>query len=115
MPEVNLASLPGLTPLDEFREALDSIARHKKRYIFRSIRALASQETDPRPITTSLLSPQEIEIAQCIAKSFSNKKIADHLKIGMSTANTHRTNPMRKLNAKDSAAVTRFAITQGLI
>ena len=115
MPEVNLASLPGLTPLDEFREALDSIARHKKSYISRSIRALASQETDPRPVTTSILSSQEIEIAQCIAKSFSSKEISDHLKIGMSTANTHRTNPMRKLNTKDSAAVTRFAITQGLI
>jgi DNA-binding NarL/FixJ family response regulator len=104
-----------LSPLDEFREALDSIARQKKTYISKSIPSLPSSDHETRPPATLHLSPREIEIARCIARSLSNKEISEHLKIGMSTVNTHRTNLMRKLNAKDSAAVTRYAINQGLI
>ena len=61
------------------------------------------------------LTSREREIIQLIAESFSNKEIAAKLGMSVRTADTHRTNIMRKLNLHDVAALTRWAIANQLV
>lgn len=61
------------------------------------------------------LTTREREIIQLIAESFSNKEIAAKLGMSVRTADTHRTNIMKKLDLHDVAALTRWAIANKLV
>jgi len=61
------------------------------------------------------LTTREREIIQLIAESFSNKEIASKLGMSVRTADTHRTNIMKKLDLHDVAALTRWAIANKLV
>jgi DNA-binding NarL/FixJ family response regulator len=61
------------------------------------------------------LTAREREIVQLIAESFSNKEIANKLGMSVRTADTHRTNIMKKLDLHDVAALTRWAIANMLV
>ena len=61
------------------------------------------------------LTTREREIVQLIAESYSNKEIAAKLGMSVRTADTHRTNIMKKLNLHDVAALTRWAIANQLV
>jgi two-component system response regulator NreC len=50
-----------------------------------------------------------------IAQGYSNKEIGDKLFISHRTVDTHRTNLMRKLDAKNIAALISYAIRAGLV
>jgi DNA-binding CsgD family transcriptional regulator len=49
------------------------------------------------------------------ASSLTYAEIADKLTISPRTAETHRTNLMRKLDLKTSADITLYAVQRGLI
>lgn len=59
-----------------------------------------------------ILTARELEVASGIAMSKTSKQIAEKLHISVCTVNIHRTNLMRKLGIKDSAAVTRYILSQ---
>jgi DNA-binding NarL/FixJ family response regulator len=61
------------------------------------------------------LTTREREIVQLIAESSSNKEIAAKLGMSIRTADTHRTNIMKKLDLHDVAALTRWAIANKLV
>lgn len=61
------------------------------------------------------LTAREREIVQLIAESHSNKEIAAKLGMSVRTADTHRTNIMKKLDLHDVAALTRWAIANHLV
>ncbi len=61
------------------------------------------------------LTSREREIIQLIAESYSNKEIAAKLGMSVRTADTHRTNIMKKLDLHDVAALTRWAIANKLV
>ena len=61
------------------------------------------------------LTSREREIVQLIAESNSNKEIAAKLGMSVRTADTHRTNIMKKLDLHDVAALTRWAIANKLV
>lgn len=61
------------------------------------------------------LTTREREITQLIAESYSNKEIAAKLGMSVRTADTHRTNIMKKLDLHDVAALTRWAIANKLV
>jgi DNA-binding NarL/FixJ family response regulator len=61
------------------------------------------------------LTPREREIVQLIAESYSNKEIAAKLGMSVRTADTHRTNIMKKLDLHDVAALTRWAIANQIV
>jgi len=63
----------------------------------------------------SSLTEREIEILKLIAQGLSNKEVGDKLFISHRTVDTHRTNLMRKLDAKNIAGLIRYAIRAGLI
>ena len=61
------------------------------------------------------LTEREIEIIQLVSQGFSNKEIADELFISPRTADTHRTNIMRKLDLHNVAEMVRFAFQNKLV
>jgi len=61
------------------------------------------------------LTTREREITQLIAESYSNKEIVAKLGMSVRTADTHRTNIMKKLDLHDVAALTRWAIANKLV
>ena len=65
--------------------------------------------------TTHRLTLREQEVAQLLAEGNVSKKIGDMLGISYRTANTHRSNLMRKLSVHNCAALTLYAATHLLI
>lgn len=61
------------------------------------------------------LSAREQEIVQLLAEGKSNKEVAQALDISVKTAETHRSNIMRKGGFGSLAALVRYAIRNGLI
>jgi DNA-binding NarL/FixJ family response regulator len=65
--------------------------------------------------TLGLLSPREREILKLIAEGYKNKEIAADLCISLKTVEKHRANLMKKLDLHNAAALTAYAIEQGLV
>ena len=62
-----------------------------------------------------VLSLREAEVLQLIAEGKANKEIALELKISIKTVEKHRQHLMEKLNIHDTAGLTRYAISSGVI
>jgi DNA-binding NarL/FixJ family response regulator len=61
------------------------------------------------------LTPRETEVLQLVAEGSANKQIATQLGISIKTVEKHREHLMTKLNIHDTAGLTRFAISAGVI
>jgi len=61
------------------------------------------------------LSSREVEVFQLIAEGQANKQVAAELGISVKTVEKHRQRLMEKLNIHDTAGLTRYAITAGII
>ena len=61
------------------------------------------------------LSSREMEVLQLIAEGEANKQIAGNLQISIKTVEKHRQNVMNKLRIHDTAGLTRYAISAGII
>ena len=61
------------------------------------------------------LTSREIEVLQLIAEGKANKETAAELGIGLKTVEKHREHLMAKLNIHDTAGLTRYAISTGII
>ncbi|HTX23608.1 MAG TPA: response regulator transcription factor [Steroidobacteraceae bacterium] len=67
------------------------------------------------PSTASTLSAREQEIVQLLAEGKSNKEVARALGISVKTAETHRSNIMRKTGFGSLAELVRFAVRNKII
>lgn len=73
-------------------------------------------DVEPRQAaSTQQLTDREREILRLIALGKSNKRIALQLLLSVKTIEKHRSNFMRKLELHNTAAVTMFAICNGLV
>jgi DNA-binding NarL/FixJ family response regulator len=61
------------------------------------------------------LSSREMEVLQLIAEGKANKETAAELGISIKTVEKHRERVMRKLDVHDTAGLTRYAISAGII
>lgn len=61
------------------------------------------------------LSSREAEVLQLIAEGQANKQIASDLNISVKTVEKHRQSVMDKLRIHDTAGLTRYAISAGII
>ena len=68
----------------------------------------------PQPRHVQLTS-REMEVLQLIAEGKANKQTAAELGIGMKTVEKHREHLMQKLDIHDTAGLTRYAISAGII
>jgi DNA-binding NarL/FixJ family response regulator len=71
--------------------------------------------TQAKSQARAMLSQREREVLVLIARGRANKEIASALGVSVRTVETHRERVMNKLNLHSVAALTRFAIAQGLV
>ena len=66
-------------------------------------------------LSNSGLTSREMEVLQLIAEGKANKQTAAELGIGTKTVEKHRDHLMQKLGIHDTAGLTRYAISVGII
>jgi DNA-binding NarL/FixJ family response regulator len=72
---------------------------------------LERSDDDPRdPLT-----PRELDVVKLIAEAYTNKQIAEILKVSEKTVESHRANVLQKLGMRDRVELVRYAIRRGLI
>jgi len=62
-----------------------------------------------------VLTPREREVIQLVAEGKSTKEVATALSLSVKTAETHRTNLMRKLDLHSVADLTLYAVRNGIV
>lgn len=67
-----------------------------------------------RRATNSVLTAKERGVLQLMAEGHSTREVAEILSLSVKTAETHRSNIMRKLETRSIAQLTKFAIREGL-
>jgi len=73
------------------------------------VRGEPGAKTQPTQLT-----PREREIVQLLSEGYSTREIADRLHVSGKTVATHRENILRKLQLDGIAALTRYALREGL-
>ena len=87
-------------------------------YVSKRLRSLNQILLDSKGISKDKkihLSSREAEVLQLIAEGKANKEIASELEISIKTVEKHRQHLMEKLHIHDTAGLTRYAISAGII
>jgi DNA-binding NarL/FixJ family response regulator len=96
--------------------AIESLSQHRPFFTSKVSAMLLQSYLDPAPPgPPEALTAREREIVQLIAEGASSKQVAAKLKISVKTAETHRTNLMRKLGVHSVSEIVRYAIRNGII
>lgn len=82
----------------------------------RLLRSSQTRDRDGLPQSrANCLTRRESEVLQLVAEGSTNKQIATKLGISIKTVEKHREHLMKKLNIHDTAGLTRYAISAGVI
>jgi DNA-binding NarL/FixJ family response regulator len=81
-------------------------------FLERERRINATEIVDTEP---DLLTSREREVIQLLAEGRTSKEVAVTLNLSVKTAETHRTNLMRKLGLHSVADLTRYAVRNGIV
>lgn len=103
---------------DELEHAI-RIVMDGKTYINPQIASLVIESLVTQPKTSSqkafsLLTDREREVLQLISEGQSTKEIASKLSVSAKTIESHRRQVMGKLNIRNVAELTKYAIREGL-
>lgn len=77
--------------------------------------AEAARDRAGAPDGIARLTARQRDVLRYIAEGLGTKEIADRLKIGVRTVETHRANLRERLDLHDVAGLVRFAIVHGLV
>ena len=101
-------------PLNEIREALQTVSRHQRYISQRALEVIINQQQveEERP---SILTETETEIVKAIAQGKSTKEIAAERFSSVHTITTHRKNIFRKLGINTAHEVIKYALRAGLV
>ena len=72
-------------------------------------------EADAAHSSKHVLTPREREVIQLLAEGKTSKEVAVALNLSVKTAETHRTNLMRKLDLHSVADLTLYAVRNGIV
>jgi DNA-binding NarL/FixJ family response regulator len=99
--------------------AVEALGSHRTFFTSSVAEMVLKSYTDGRPPAESSeisrLTPREREVTQLLAEGKGNKEVADILGMSVRTAETHRTNIMRKLECHSLSDLVRYAIRNNLI
>jgi DNA-binding NarL/FixJ family response regulator len=118
------AGVSGYLSKDSIKEELIEAVRRVhsgERYLSSSISSLVVDDyyrkVRQKDLNRSvpILTKREVEILQLIAEGYSSKQIAERLYLSVRTVDFHRKNIIQKLDIRDVAGLTRFAIKHGLV
>src|SRR5512136_616552 len=79
------------------------------------LKDLAVQPALSKPGSPEPLTPREIDVLRLLAKGYTNRQIADTLKVSVRTVEGHRANLMNKLELHSRVELTSFAEAHGLL
>jgi two-component system response regulator NreC len=100
-------------------DAIKMLAQHKPFFTSKVSEVLFAKFMDTpasqRAESPDQLTPRERDILGLLAEGKSNKEVANALGLSVRTAETHRANLMRKLNASSLAELVRYAIRNRII
>jgi len=103
----------------DFVEAIERVSHGEHFFRAQSSPALADplaiKPVPARSAPTIPLSKREKEVLTLIAHGHTSKEIATKLGLSIGTVETHRTNLMRKLKARNMAGLVVYAFHSGLI
>jgi DNA-binding NarL/FixJ family response regulator len=104
---------------DDFLTAVERVARGEQYFCSNSTGVTPLPATapiaEPRLNARVLLSRREQEIIGLIARGSTSKEIASKLFISAATVETHRTNAMGKVGARNVASLVLYAFQSGLV
>jgi DNA-binding NarL/FixJ family response regulator len=72
-------------------------------------------ELEETCLNSEVLTSREREVIQLLAEGRTSKEVAVTLNLSVKTAETHRTNLMRKLGLHSVADLTRYAVRNGIV
>lgn len=113
--------LEKLGSIDVLAKAIRAVADGKAYFSPRIAKRLSDQQgksqspNDISKANTRPLTTREAEVLQLVAEGSANKRMASELGISIKTIEKHRQNLMDKLNIHDTAGLTRYAISSGVI
>jgi len=96
-------------------DAIQALADNKPHFTSKVSALVLQGYLNPTTRENPTLTPREREIVQLVAEGKSTKEVADKLNISPKTAETHRTNIMRKLNLHSVSGLVRYAIRNRLV
>ncbi|MBC8081660.1 MAG: response regulator transcription factor, partial [Hymenobacter sp.] len=82
--------------------------------LYKIVRTTALPPDAPRP-RSGELSKRELEVLQLISEGLTNAEIADKLFTSKRTIETHRQNIIEKTQAKNTASLIKYAVSNGLL
>jgi len=106
------------SPASELIQAVKHLAAGRGHFGPYAARVLAAQVYQPERAVDDPygnLTLREREVFHLIVEGKTTKEIAKRLQIGVKTAENHRIHVLRKLGARNSADIVRFAARKGLI
>ncbi|MCG8474034.1 MAG: response regulator transcription factor [Cytophagales bacterium] len=99
---------------EELKLAIRNILEGSKYYSEEAKAALARYKKEDAALSTVRLSKREKEVISLIAQEFTTQEIADRLFLSKHTIESYRKNLMLKLQVKNLAGLTKYAIRTGL-
>jgi DNA-binding NarL/FixJ family response regulator len=101
---------------DKLTEATRKIAsggRYVSSALAEKLAALFAGETSGQP--HERLSDREFEILKLLASGKTVSRVAEELSLSVKTISTHRTRILKKMDMKNNAELTHYAVRQGLV
>jgi DNA-binding NarL/FixJ family response regulator len=98
--------------------AVDAIQRHRTFFTSQVAELVLDGYLSRRQevlVPKNRLTPREREVVQLLAEGKTSKEVAVALDLSVKTAETHRTNIMRKLDLHSVADLTLYAVRNGII
>jgi DNA-binding NarL/FixJ family response regulator len=95
--------------------AIQALSEHTPFFTPKVSAVILQGYLNPNAGEKSELTPREREIIQLIAEGKATKEVAETLGISIKTAETHRTNLMRKLDLHSPVDIVRYAIRHQII
>lgn len=101
----------------EFIQAIETVSGGRKYFNNKVLDMLLmnSENNKQESQETSILTIREKEVLKLIAEGLSSQEIAEKLFLSIKTVNAHRRNLIQKLDAKNAAALVRYAVKHGII
>jgi DNA-binding NarL/FixJ family response regulator len=97
-------------------EALRTVAAGRTFLSSEAQRTLMEEwRSGARPDRDDKLTPRELEVVKLIAEAFTNRQIAETLKVSEKTVESHRANVLSKLGMRDRVELARYAVRRGLV
>lgn len=86
-------------------------------YIYPSLtrQLVADLAREPQARPQQALTRRERQVLDLVAQGLTNREIAEHLTIALSTVQTHCTNIMNKLGLRNRAELIRYGVERGLL